>query len=111
MHRELAVHHRRRPDQTQTTLPHHRTCQLCCGGPLAASLAKEGDFAGAVAEFREAIRLEPDNDVAHLELAAVLAKKDVAEYRKAIRLKHDAASTHRRQADLLVKKGDRAGAI
>ena len=34
MHHRLALHHRRRPHQAQTTLPRHRTCQLCCGGPL-----------------------------------------------------------------------------
>jgi Flp pilus assembly protein TadD len=55
------------------------------------ALAKKGDLDGAIAEFREAVRLNPKNENAHLYLGWALTKKGdwdgaIAEYREAQRL-------------------------
>jgi Flp pilus assembly protein TadD len=36
---------------------------------------KEGDLAGAIAQYREAIRLAADNPQAHYQLAILLARR------------------------------------
>ena len=58
------------------------------------------DFVGAAVEFREVIRLDPDNCVAHTSLGNSLSGQEgkldeaIAAYRKAIRLKPDDAHSH-----------------
>jgi Flp pilus assembly protein TadD len=39
------------------------------------ALGKKGDSDGAIAEEREALRLNPDNDAAHNNLGLALGKK------------------------------------
>jgi Flp pilus assembly protein TadD len=72
------------------------------------ALAAKGDGDGAIAEYREAIRLKPDYADAHNNLGVSLqAKGDtdgaIAEYREAIRLKPDVANASSNLAALLKK--------
>ena len=39
------------------------------------ALAKKGDLDGAIAEFREALRLNPRNENAHVNLGVTLGRK------------------------------------
>jgi Flp pilus assembly protein TadD len=82
------------------------------------SLGKEGDHDAAVAEFREALRLKPDDPKLHLVLGEALAMtlkaepdSVIAEYREALRLKPDYAEAHEGICYVLGVKGDIDGAI
>jgi len=82
----------------------------------AEALYKKGDVDGAIAEYREAIRLEPDYAEAHNDLGYVLYGKGdvdgaIAEYRAAIRLKPDLVLPHTNLGIALGRKGDVDGAI
>jgi tetratricopeptide (TPR) repeat protein len=69
------------------------------------------DWDGAAAEYREAIRLEPDYAAAHSDLGAALGKKgdwdgDVNEEREAVRLEPNEARWHRELGEALGWKGN-----
>ncbi|HEY2114233.1 MAG TPA: tetratricopeptide repeat protein, partial [Candidatus Angelobacter sp.] len=66
---------------------------------LAKDLEARGDLNGAIAEYREAVKLKPDDMVLHGSLGAALSKKgevdaSIAELREAVRLAPDQAATH-----------------
>ena len=80
------------------------------------ALFSKNDFDGAIAEYREAIRLKPDLADAHGLLGLAQEQKGdldgaIAEYREAIRLKPDFAETHYDLGLTLGKKGELDGAI
>ena len=57
----------------------------------ASRSRNKGDLDGAIAEYREALRLNPNDDEAHFNLGVALGKKGdwdgaIAEYREALRL-------------------------
>ena len=77
-YRRIQVCH---PHQARLTDPHHH---------LGHVLIDQGNRQQATAEFREAIRIEPDNPEPHKDLGNVLSdegslEEAIAEYRKAIR--------------------------
>ncbi len=77
---------------------------------LGYALSAQGKLDEAVAEYREAIRLQPDLALAHSNLGNALAgqgKVDeaVAEYRTAIRLQPDFAAAHNALGDALADQG------
>jgi predicted TPR repeat methyltransferase len=43
---------------------------------LAVSLRDKGDLDGAIAEYREVLRLEPDHERARSDLVIALGRKD-----------------------------------
>lgn len=74
-------------------------------------LRKQGKFAEAEKEFREAIRLQPDYAEAHELLAVALLEQGktdegIAERREAVRLKPGDANFHINLGDALLKQGD-----
>jgi tetratricopeptide (TPR) repeat protein len=70
---------------------------------------------GAIAAFREAIRLDPDNDEAHLCLGMALVKEDpagaIAALGEAIRLRPDSGAAHLNLGHALINRGEVDGAI
>ena len=69
-----------------------------------------------IAEFREAIRLKPDDALAHFNLGNALhgsadVRGAIAAYREAIRLKPDYAAAHSNLGNALSSSGDVRGAI
>jgi len=69
-------------------------------------LAQSGNSAEAIAQFREAIRQQPDYAAAHLYLGGALSEagktdEAIAEFRTGIRLGADVAEAHRSLGDLL----------
>jgi tetratricopeptide (TPR) repeat protein len=77
---------------------------------LGVALRDQGKLDEAVAEYREAIRLKPDDADAHSNLGWALQKQGklaeaVAEYREAIRLTPDDAGAHIRLGVALQAKG------
>ena len=97
------------------------------GSSLAAYLAAQhlafgnsrwpvGDWDGAIAQYREAIRLRPDYAEAHESLGNALSCKndwdgEIREEREAIRLKPDYAEAHEALGVALSRKGDWDGEI
>jgi Flp pilus assembly protein TadD len=76
-----------------------------------SALSGKGGLNGTIAEYREAVRLDPDNDVMHDMLGMALEEKgdqdgSIAEYRQAIRLKPDNQGAHDNLGRALRKKGD-----
>src|SRR5208282_1592848 len=74
------------------------------------------DLDGQIAEYREALRLNPNNDVLHANLGNALGKKgdwdgQVAEEREALRLNPNNADAHYNLGVALENKGDRDGAM
>jgi tetratricopeptide (TPR) repeat protein len=79
-------------------------------------LMRSSDPDGAIAEYREAIRLRPDYAVAHLELGHALVGKDdldgaIAECREAVRLKPNYEQAHYVLGNALGKKENWEGAV
>jgi tetratricopeptide (TPR) repeat protein len=79
-------------------------------------LYEKGDLDGAIAEFRQALRLKPDHPEVQNYLGAVLGDKGdldgaIAEFRQALRLKPDDPEAHYNLGNALSRKGDLAGAI
>jgi tetratricopeptide (TPR) repeat protein len=77
---------------------------------LGSALYVKGGLDAAIAEFREAIRLENDNAVAHSNLGNALRSKGwldeaIDECRKAIRLKNDFAEAHNNLGNALHAQG------
>jgi tetratricopeptide (TPR) repeat protein/serine/threonine protein kinase len=82
---------------------------------IGQDLRQQGDLAGAAAEYRQAIALQPQLAVAHAGLGVVLDEQGdfagaVAEYRKAIALKPNEAVFHYTLGNCLRHQGDLAGA-
>ncbi|MGO9268917.1 MAG: tetratricopeptide repeat protein [Terriglobia bacterium] len=80
------------------------------------ALYEKGDLDGAAAEYREALRLNPNDDTAHNNLGVALHDKGdlggaIAEYRMAIRLEPDDADSHYNLGFALDEKGDLDGAV
>jgi Flp pilus assembly protein TadD len=80
------------------------------------ALMRDHDWDGAIAEYREAIRLRPDYAQAHLELGLALAGKGdsdgaIAEYREAIRVEPDYGQAHYILGNALGARGDWDGEI
>jgi Flp pilus assembly protein TadD len=70
----------------------------------------------AIAEYREGLRLNPENDSAHYNLGIALGAKGtldgaIAETRAAVRLNPNNPVLHYSLAYWLEKEGDREGAI
>jgi serine/threonine protein kinase/Flp pilus assembly protein TadD len=83
---------------------------------LGLPLARKGDVAEAVTNFREAIRLKADNPRAHHHLGnALLRQRDMdgalTHFREAIRLKPAYPEAHCNLGLILAHKGDVVGAI
>jgi serine/threonine protein kinase len=83
---------------------------------LGIALIAQGNVVDAIAEFREAIRLKPDNVEAHKNLGDALRARGelpgaIAEFREAIRLKPDNVEAHKNLGTMLRSQGDMAGAI
>jgi len=79
-------------------------------------LYEKGDLDGAIAEFRQALRLKPDHPEVQNYLGAVLGDKGdldgaIAEFRQALRLKPDDPEAHYNLGNALGRKGDLDGAI
>ena len=82
---------------------------------LGTALLKKGDLDGAAHEFREAIRLKPDDPYAHNGLGIALSKKKdwdgaIEEYRETVRLKPDNPYAHHNLGWELANKNDWGGA-
>ncbi len=80
------------------------------------AMLNKDDLDGAIAEYREAIRLKPDLPEAHYNLGRALVRKmdfdaGIAELREAIRLKPNYAEAHAALGLALVLGGDLDGAI
>jgi serine/threonine protein kinase/cytochrome c-type biogenesis protein CcmH/NrfG len=80
------------------------------------ALFSTNDLNGAIAEYREAIRLKPDHAGAHYELGLALGDKGdlnaaIAEHREAIRLNPDLAEAHYELGEVLYQKEDFSGAL
>ena len=83
---------------------------------LGNALRAKGDVDGAIAEYREALRVKPDYAMAHHNLAnALFAKRDldgaVAAYLEVLRLKPDDAMAHFDLGTTLSEKGETDRAI
>jgi tetratricopeptide (TPR) repeat protein len=70
----------------------------------------KGDLDGAIAEYRQALRLKPDDAKAHFNLGVALRLKGdldgaIAEYREALRLKPDFPGAQNNLAIALRLKG------
>ena len=77
---------------------------------LGTELLAEGKIDSAVAQYKEALRLNADDEVAHYNLALALAKlgdRHAAEeqYREALRIYPDYAEAHNNLGNLLAAEG------
>jgi Flp pilus assembly protein TadD len=93
------------------------TCPRATTGPATRPATRSlADCDGAIAQFREAVRLKPGLVEAHHNLGNALWRKGdfdgaIAETREAIRLKPDLAEAHSTLGSALYDKGDVDGAI
>jgi tetratricopeptide (TPR) repeat protein len=76
----------------------------------AEALLRKGDVDGAIQEYREALRFNKDNAVAHNNLGIALRDKGqleeaIAEFRATIRLNKDFAEAHNNLGNVLSTKG------
>ena len=83
---------------------------------LGVALRDKGDLDGAIAEFREAVRLKPDSAEVHSNYGMTHQDKGdvngaIVEYREAIRLKPDFALAHSNLGNSLASRGDFSGAV
>ena len=83
---------------------------------VSAYDCRKADFSESISEFREAIRLNPDNEWAHYQLGLTLDRTDnpdagAAEFREALSLNPNYASAHFALGSALGQKGDLDGAI
>jgi Flp pilus assembly protein TadD len=83
---------------------------------LGVALGKKGDPDGAIEEYREALRLNPNLAAAYEGLGVELGQKGnkdgaIVEFREAIRIKPDFAGAHYNLGFALSDKGEIDGAI
>ncbi len=83
---------------------------------LGTTLDRKGQTDEAIRQYREAIRLRPDDAEAYYNLGIVLAEKGqtegaIRQYQKAIRLRPDDAGAHYNLGIVLAGKGQTDGAI
>jgi tetratricopeptide (TPR) repeat protein len=83
---------------------------------LGYALQSNGDLDGAIAAYRETLRLKSDYAEAHNDLGCALAEKGnlegaIAEYHTTLRLKPNYAEAHNNLGFALRLKGDLDGAI
>jgi tetratricopeptide (TPR) repeat protein len=83
---------------------------------LGLALYDKGDLDGAIREYREALRIQPDYAEAHNNLGNALEKKGdldgaIREFREALRVQPDYADAHYNLGVALYDKGDLDGAI
>jgi Flp pilus assembly protein TadD len=79
-------------------------------------LVDKGDGDGAIAEYCEALRLNPKDELAHEGLGSVYTKKRdwdgaIAEYREMVRLNSNNEGAHFGLGVALDQKGDLRGAL
>lgn len=82
---------------------------------LGAALKDRGDVGAAIAEFEEAVGLDPGNAHAHSNLGCGLVGRDpkraVTECREAVRLNPGDAVAHSNLGSCLIADGDQEGAL
>ena len=83
---------------------------------LGVALDNKADVDGRIAEYRAALRLNPNNEIAHAKLGGVLGAKhdydgSIAEYREALRLNPNNDMAHVGLGSALGGKGDWDGMI
>ena len=83
---------------------------------LAAALRATGDFAGAEAELRDAVKRVPDSGPVHNLLGILIFKRGdlqgaIAEFRTSARLQPKDATVHFNLAQAFEKSGDRNAAL
>lgn len=83
---------------------------------LGHALDQKGDTDEAIKSFAEALRIRPDNDAIHVELARVLAKKKkfdeaLRHYAAALQINPNSASAHHNLGLLLAEQGRSEEAI
>ncbi len=81
-----------------------------------AGYFNNGDYDAALASFKEAIRLKPDNWKAHYNLGATYVKKgqwdaSIDSFKEVVRLEPDIAPAHFALGEAYAKKGDRGKAL
>jgi len=89
---------------------------LTCRYHLAAALRATGDFAGAEAALREAVKRLPNSGPVHNFLGILIFKRGdgpgaVAEFRISVQLQPKDATAHFNLAQALEKLGDRKAAL
>jgi Flp pilus assembly protein TadD len=82
----------------------------------AIMLQQKGDLDGAIAKFKEALVVDPNDAQAHLGLGAALQRKKeidpaISEYRAALSVEPNLAGAHLGLGYCLYAKGDTPGAI
>jgi len=83
---------------------------------MGLALAKKGDADGAIAQFNQALAIQPDDGEVHYNMGVVLlAKGDVedaiAQYERALEIAPDSAEFHNNLGTALFAKGDVEDAI
>jgi tetratricopeptide (TPR) repeat protein len=84
---------------------------------LAQLLCEIGDFAAAIEEYREVVRVVPDDEIIHLYFGITLLMDTedfsaaISEFREVIRIEPDNANAHSWLGEALMKSGDFQGAI
>jgi TonB family protein len=83
---------------------------------MALGLAHKHQISGAIAEYREAVRLDPDDALACNQLGQLLEQEGdldgaIAAFKEAVGREPDVGFFHYNLADLLEMKGDLDGAI
>jgi Flp pilus assembly protein TadD len=113
------------PNSRETAVEREKWCRAAVAvrpGCVAAhnnlgnALRDQGDLDGALAEFREAIRLDPKPALPHLNLGCALADRGdwdgaLAELREAARLEPKSTLPHLNLGIALRKMGDLDGAV
>jgi Flp pilus assembly protein TadD len=83
---------------------------------LGVALRQKGKLTEAIAEFQQALQIQPDDELAHCYLGVALRREGntaeaIAHYRRAVELKPDYAFAHYNLAVALQQTGNMAEAI